>query len=444
MFGGHDGASQTNIPSSAAIYVRFDRFAERAKAGVTYDGIMAAAQKAVAGYDKARIILLPAPTVQGIVPAFGYRMLVEDHENRPYAQALKDAGAITGPANTTPGLFQVFSLLESSTPRIYADVDRRKAALIGVPPERVLSTLQTYLGSSFINDFNLIGRTYHVTAQADATSRATVANIADLKTRSDSGAMVPIGAVSTFRDKTGPYRVVRYNLSPAIEVDGDTAKGYSTGHYMATMETLAEKLPAGYSTEWTGIAYQQQIAGNTAGLVFGMATLFVFLVLAAQYESLTLPLAVILIVPMCLLAAMTGVKLSGMDNNVLTQIGLVVLIALAAKNAILIVEFARQAEEGGSSPVEAAVHAARTRLRPILMTSFAFILGAVPLVFAEGAGAELRRALGTAVFFGMIGVTGFGLVFTPTFYVVCRALGERLSRLRGRPGGTAPLAVPAE
>jgi multidrug efflux pump subunit AcrB len=383
--------------------------------------------------------------VQGIVPPFGYRMMIEDREDRPYAESVKTGMDFIGKANQTAGLSQVFTLLESGTPRIFADIDRRKAAQLGVPPERVFSTLQDYLGSAFINDFNLLGRTYHVTAQADAPYRNTVADIADLKTRSDSGAMVPLGAVSTFHDKTGPYRVVRYNLMPAIEVDGDTAKGYSSGHYLSTMERLSADLPSGYEAEWTGIAYQQHIAGNTAGLVFGMATLFVFLVLAAQYESLTLPLAIILIVPMCLLAAMTGVNLRSMDNNVLTQIGLVVLIALAAKNAILVVEFAKHGEErDGLSPIDAAVHAARTRLRPILMTSFAFILGAVPLVIAKGAGAELRQALGTAVFFGMLGVTGFGLLFTPTFYVVCRALGDRVARLRPRGGHAAPLLQPAE
>jgi hydrophobe/amphiphile efflux-1 (HAE1) family protein len=445
MFAGFDGASQTNIPSSAAIYFPFKSFAEREKEGVSYDEIMAQAQKAVAGYNKARILILPAPTVQGIVPPFGYRMMIEDREDRPYAESVKTGMDFIGKANQTAGLSQVFTLLESGTPRIFADIDRRKAAQLGVPPERVFSTLQDYLGSAFINDFNLLGRTYHVTAQADAPYRNTVADIADLKTRSDSGAMVPLGAVSTFHDKTGPYRVVRYNLMPAIEVDGDTAKGYSSGHYLSTMERLSADLPSGYEAEWTGIAYQQHIAGNTAGLVFGMATLFVFLVLAAQYESLTLPLAIILIVPMCLLAAMTGVNLRSMDNNVLTQIGLVVLIALAAKNAILVVEFAKHGEErDGLSPIDAAVHAARTRLRPILMTSFAFILGAVPLVIAKGAGAELRQALGTAVFFGMLGVTGFGLLFTPTFYVVCRALGDRVARLRPRGGHAAPLLQPAE
>jgi hydrophobe/amphiphile efflux-1 (HAE1) family protein len=438
MFAGFDGPSQTAAPNAGAIYFPFQSFAERAHEGVTYPGIMAQAHKAVAGYDKARIVLLPPPAVQGIIPPGGYRMIVEDREGRSYDQLNAVAGALIGKADQTRGLAQVFTFFNTGTPRIFANVDRRKAALMGVPPERVFETLQDYLGSAFINDFNLLGRTFHVTAQADAPYRNTVADIANLQTRSDSGAMVPIGAVTTFEDKTGPYRVVRYNLMPAVEVDGDTAPGFSTGHSLSTMDKLADELlPPGYTHEWTGIAYQQKTAGNTAGVVFGMATLFVFLVLAAQYESLTLPLAIILIVPMCLLAAMSGVNLRGMDNNILTQIGLVVLIALAAKNAILVVEFARQAEEDGMSPAEAAVHAARTRLRPILMTSFAFILDALPLMFAKGAGAELRQALGTAVFFGMAGVTGFGLFFTPTFYLVCRTLSLRLARRRAGRGAAA-------
>ena len=443
MFAGFDGPSQTAAPNSAAVYFPFKSFAERKELGATYTGIMAQAQKAITGYDKARVLLVPPPLVQGIGSAGGYRMMVEDREGRSYQELAKVSGQLIGRANKTEGLKQIYTFFETGTPRIFADVDRRKAALLGVPPERVFETLQDYLGSAFINDFNLLGRTFHVTAQADAPFRNTVADIANLKTRSDSGAMVPIGAVSTFRDKNGPYRVVRYNLMPAVEVDGDTASGFSTGHSLQVMEKLGDALPAGYDHEWTGIAYQQKTAGNTAGIVFAMATLFVFLVLAAQYESLTLPLAIILIVPMCLLAAMAGVNLRGMDNNILTQIGLVVLIALAAKNAILVVEFAKQAEErDGVSPIEAAVHAARTRLRPILMTSFAFILGAVPLVIAKGAGAELRQALGTAVFFGMAGVTGFGLLFTPTFYVVCRALGDRFSRRRR--GGEPAILQPAE
>jgi multidrug efflux pump subunit AcrB len=371
--------------------------------------------------------------------------MIEDREGRGYEELNKVATDYIGKANQTPGLAQIYTLFDVSTPRIFADVDRRKADLLGVPPERVFEAMQVYLGSAFVNDFNLLGRTYRVTAQADQAFRGSTADIANLKTRSNSGEMVPLGTVSTFQNKTGPYRVVRYNLLPAVEVDGDTAPGYSSGQSLSTIEKLGEKtLPAGYGQEWTGIAYQQVTAGNTAGIVFGMAVFFVFLVLAAQYESLTLPLAIILIVPMCLFAAMLGVNLRGMDNNILTQIGLVVLIALAAKNAILVVEFAKQAEEQqGLSPIEAAVQAARTRLRPILMTSFAFILGAVPLVIAQGAGAELRQALGTAVFFGMAGVTAFGLLFTPTFYVVCRALGDRLSRKR-RGGDPTPALQPAE
>jgi hydrophobe/amphiphile efflux-1 (HAE1) family protein len=432
MLAGFDGPSQTLAPNSAAAYFPLKSFEERKKLGVSFAEIMAEARKATADINEARLMIVPPPLIQGIGSAGGYRMMVQDTESRGYAELGKAAGGLIGKANQTKGLAQVYTFFDTATPRIFADVDRTKANMLGVPPERVFEALQIYLGSAFVNDFNLLGRTYHVTAQADAPFRNTTADIANLKTRSNSGQMVPIGSFSTFRDKTGPYRVVRYNLAPAVEVDGDTAPGYSSGQSLVAMEKLADAtLPSGYGHEWTGIAYQQKAAGSTAGVVFLMAVVFVFLVLAAQYESVTLPLAIILIVPMCLLAAMAGVNLRGMDNNVLTQIGLVVLIALAAKNAILVVEFAKQAEEqDGLSPIEAAVRAAQTRLRPILMTSFAFILGAVPLVTASGAGAELRQALGTAVFFGMIGVTGFGLLFTPTFYVVCRALAAQLSRRR--------------
>ncbi|MDE1914578.1 MAG: efflux RND transporter permease subunit [Sphingomonadales bacterium] len=445
MFAGFHGPSQTSAPNSAAIYFPFKTFAERKAMGVTYKGIMEQANKAVVGYDKARILLVPPPVIQGIGAAGGYRFELEDREGRGYDALNKQAWALIAKMNAEKGLHQVYTLFDVGTPRVWADVDRRKADLLGVPPERIFEAMQVYLGSTFVNDFNLLGRTYHVTAQADQSARETVADIANLKTRSNSGQMVPIGSVATFTDKTGPYRVVRYNLQPAVEIDGDTAPGYSTGQSLTTIEKLAdETLPAGYGGEWTDIAYQQSHAGNTAGIVFGMAVFFVFLVLAAQYESLTLPLAIILIVPMCLLAAMLGINLRGMDNNILTQIGLVVLIALAAKNAILVVEFAKQAEdEHGMNPVEAAIYAARTRLRPILMTSLAFILGAVPLVFASGAGAELRQALGTAVFFGMAGVTGFGLLFTPSFYVLCRNLALRIERLRkGKPAN--PAMHPAE
>jgi len=443
MFAGFHGPSQTSAPNSAAIYFPFKTFDERKALGATYQGIMDQANKAMAGYDKARIIIVPPPVIQGIGAAGGYRFMLQDREGRGYDALNAQAWGLIAKANAEKGLRQIYTLFDVGTPRVHADIDRPKADLLGVPPERVFEALQVYLGSAFVNDFNLLGRTYHVTAQADAEHRSTVADIANLKTRSNTGQMVPLGAVATFRDQTGPYRVVRYNLQPAVEIDGDTAPGFSTGQSLTTIEKLAETtLPAGYGGEWTGIAYQQSHAGNTAGLVFGMAVLFVFLVLAAQYESLTLPLSIILIVPMCLLAAMLGVNLRGMDNNILTQIGLVVLIALAAKNAILVVEFAKQAEdEQGLSPIDAVVQAARTRLRPILMTSLAFILGTLPLVIATGAGAELRQALGTAVFFGMAGVTGFGLLFTPTFYVACRKLALRLARRRR---GNAAIAQPAE
>jgi hydrophobe/amphiphile efflux-1 (HAE1) family protein len=448
MLAGFDGPSQTLAPNSAAAYFPLKSFAERQKLGVTLADIMGEAQKRTADITEAQIVIIPPPLIQGIGSAGGYRMIVQDRGGHGYAALAKEVNGLIGKANQTQGLANVFTFFDPSNPRVFADIDRAKANALGVPPDRVFEALQVYLGSAFVNDFNLLGRTYRVTAQADAPYRQTVADIANLRTRSNSGAMVPIGSVANFEDRTGPYRVTRYNLFPAVEVDGDTAPGSSSGASLTTMEKIAsETLPAGYGTEWTGIAFQQKAAANTAGIVFALAVVFVFLVLAAQYESLTLPLAIILIVPMCLLAAMIGVNLRGMDNNVLTQIGLVVLIALAAKNAILIVEFARQAEEQeGLSPIEAAVRAARDRLRPILMTSFAFILGAVPLLIASGAGAELRQALGTAVFFGMLGVTAFGLIFTPTFYVVCRALGEQLAARRRRGAGDhgALAPVPAE
>jgi multidrug efflux pump len=330
-------------------------------------------------------------------------------------------------ANQVPGLVGVFSLFNTRTPKVYADIDRVRAEMLEVPANRVFETLQVYLGSAYVNDFNYLGRTYRVTAQADAPFRDEIHDIVNLKTRNDRGQMVPIGSVAQFRDITGPYRVPRYNLYPAAEVQGSTLPGYSTGYALAAMQQLAaDRLPDGFGFDWTDLAYQQKLAGNSGFLVFGASIVFVFLVLAAQYESWSLPLAVILIVPMCLLAAVSGLLLRGMDVNILAQVGFVVLVGLAAKNAILIVEFARQAEDEGKDRFDAAVQAARTRLRPILMTSFAFIFGVVPLAIATGAGAEMRQSLGTAVFFGMLGVTGFGLIFTPVFYVVVRGLfGKR-------------------
>jgi HAE1 family hydrophobic/amphiphilic exporter-1 len=372
------------------------------------------------------VLVIPPPSVPGIGTGGGFKMYVQDRAGRG-PQALEQAlGTIIGPANQAPGLVQVFTLFNTKTPQIYADIDRTKAEMLGVPITRFFDTLSTFMGSTFVNDFNILGRTYRVTAQADNPFRLSVRDVENLRTRSSAGDMVPLGSVATFHEITGPYRVPRYNLFPAAEVQGATLPGFSTGQAIAAMEKLiATNLPAGFGFEWTEIALQEKIAGNTAVVAFSLAVVFVFLLLAAQYESVLLPLAVILIVPMCLLAAVSGVLLRGMDNNILTQIGFVVLIGLAAKNAILIVEFARQAEEQGADRREAAVQAARTRLRPILMTSLAFILGVVPLVLATGAGAEMRQALGTAVFSGMLGVTLFGLMFTPIFYVLVRWIGTR-------------------
>jgi len=443
MFSGFDGASGTQASNAAAAYVTFKPFSERAGTDRTELNIENDMRAALADINEAMTFVIPPPVIQGVGNGGGYRMMVQDRSDAGYQALEAAAGGVIGEAHKSKELANVFTLFNTATPRIYANIDRAKADMLGVPASRVFEAMQVYLGSSYVNDFNLLGRTFRVTAQADAQYRDDPADIALLKTKSNAGGMVPIGAVATFEDRTGPYRVTRFNLFPAVEVDGDTAPGYSTGQALAKMEVIAKDLPQGFTAEWTDLAFQQKAAGNIAVLIFSLSVVFVFLVLAAQFESLMLPISIILIVPMTLLAAMLGVNFRGLDNNILTQIGLIVLIGLAAKNAILIVEFAKQAEERGATALEAAVEAARVRLRPILMTSFAFILGVLPLVTASGPGWELRQALGTAVFYGMIGVTAFGLIFTPTFYVACRALADRIKR---RPRGGAPVAEvqPAE
>ena len=431
-FAGLDGTSFSFGSNAATIFVRLDEFGERT-AEQSAAALAGAITGATSGIQDASIFVIAPPAVQGLGNGNGFQMMIQDRSGAGY-RALEGAtfGMMGAAAGAPDQVQQVFSTYNTGSPRITADVDRNRALMMGVQPSDVFSTMGVYLGSSYINDFNYLGRTFRVTAQAEPASRDDVADIANLRTRSASGEMVPIGSVATLRNDSGPSRVVRYNLFPAAELQGSAAPGVSSGQALETMAGLAEQtLPPGFSYEWTGLALQEQQASGGAALVFLMAVGFVFLVLAAQYEAFTLPLAVVLIVPMCILAAMIGVNLRGLDNNILVQIGLVVLIALAAKNAILIVEFAKQAEENeGLNRFDAAVQAARTRLRPILMTSFAFIFGVVPLMLATGPGAEMRQSLGTAVFAGMLGVTFFGLIFTPIFYVLCRGLSRLLPGTR--------------
>jgi hydrophobe/amphiphile efflux-1 (HAE1) family protein len=438
-FAGFSGATFTNAPNSGAIFLPLEPFETRARdPGKSAAAIQGTLFQRFASIQEALVVVVMPPPVRGIGTSGGFRMMVEDRAGAG-PQALQGAiYAMMGRAAQTPGLSQVFSLFESSTPQLYLDIDRTKVQMLGVAMSDVFGALQTYLGSTYVNDFNLLGRVFRVTAQADAAYRLDPKDVLKIRVRNSAGDTVPLGSFTTVRDVSGPYRVPRYNLYPAAELDGAPAPGFSQGQAIQLMEKLAaETLPPGFSFEWTTLAYQQLHAGNTAVFAFLLAVVFVFLVLAAQYESLTLPLAVILIVPMCLIASITGIILRGMDNNILTQVGFIVLIGLAAKNAILIVEFARQLEDQGRDRWAAAAEAARLRLRPILMTSLAFIFGVMPLVWAIGAGAELRQALGTAVFSGMIGVTVFGLIFTPAFYVLCRWLAGAFSSSQATPLETA-------
>jgi hydrophobe/amphiphile efflux-1 (HAE1) family protein len=425
-FVGFDGATFTNAPNTGVVFVGLAPFEERIASGLSKDAILADLRQQMASIKDAFIFVLEPPSVPGIGTGGGLKGYVQDKVGRGLPALENAAWAMAGTTGQMPGFTQAFTLFNVRTPEVYADIDRTKAEQLGVPISRVFETLSVYMGSAFVNDFNILGRTYRVTAQADNPFRLSLRDVSNLKTRNKDGDMVPIGSVATFQNTTGAYRVPRYNLYPSAEVQVQLARGYSTGTAIAAMEQIADKvLPQGFGFEWTEIALQEKLAGNTAILAFGLSVVFVFLLLSALYESWLLPLAVILIVPMCILAAMIGVNIRGLDRNVLVEIGLIVLVGLAAKNAILIVEFAKQGEDSGLSRTDAAVEAARTRLRPILMTSLAFILGVVPLVFAEGAGAEMRQSLGTAVFSGMLGVTFFGLIFTPVFYVLVRTLARR-------------------
>ncbi|MEL6759523.1 MAG: multidrug efflux RND transporter permease subunit [Myxococcota bacterium] len=429
-FAGLDGATNTTASNAAAVFFVMSDIKERLESGFDRDRIIAELRRSFGGYEDAFVLVIPPPSVRGIGNAGGFKGYVQDRAGIGYAALEAQAGQLSAAANAAEETTAVFSTFNTKTPQLFTDIDRVKAEQLGVELEDVFATLEVYLGSAYVNDFNAFGRTFQVVAQADDNFRRTPADVARLRTQNADGDMVPIGTVATFRDITGPNRVARYNLFPAAGVQGDVVAGYSSGDALDRVETLAvSELAPGFGFEWTELALQERSASGTAAIAFVLAVVFVFLLLAAQYESISLPLAVILIVPMALLASLTGVVLRGMDMNILVQIGFVVLIGLAAKNAILIVEFAKQAQDRGASRIDAAVEAARLRLRPIVMTSFAFILGVVPLMIASGAGYEMRQALGTAVFSGMLGVTFFGLVFTPVFYVITQKLSA--AKLRG-------------
>jgi multidrug efflux pump len=417
-----------NSPSAGIVFVTLKPFEERRSADLSGNAIAQRLQAKFAGINDAIIAIFPPPPVQGLGTIGGFKLEVEDRTDRGDAVLGQVMAQVQAKAAKNPALQGVFSNFNTGMPQLFAHLDRTKAMQLGVGVQDVFDTMQTYLGSTYINDFNRFGRTYEVIAQADTPFRAKADDILRLQVRNEAGEMVPLGAMVSVKETTGPDSASRYNGFRAADLNGGPAPGYSSGEAQAQIaRILDESLPKGMSYEWTDLTYQQILAGNTAILVFPICVLLVFLVLAAQYESLFLPLAIILIVPMCLLSAITGVWLTGGDNNIFTQIGLFVLIGLACKNAILIVEFARELEIQGHATVAAAIEAARLRLRPILMTSFAFIMGVVPLVTSSGAGAEMRHAMGVAVFFGMLGVTFFGLFLTPVFYVLLRGLEKRIT-----------------
>jgi hydrophobe/amphiphile efflux-1 (HAE1) family protein len=422
-FAGFNGATFTQATNAGAIFPVLESASLRAEKGITFDQLMGQMWAAAGQIEDAFIVVIPPPPVRGIGNGGGFKMMLQDRGGVGIDALNAALWELAGAANQSGVVTQVFSFYETATPTLFLDVDREHAERLGVPLERVFDALNIYLGSAYVNDFSYLGRTYRVLAQADGEHRMRAEDIGRLRVRNQDGEMVQLGSFVQFEDRSGPSRQPRYNLYPAAELQGNTLPGKSTGEALSTMEKLARTvLPSGIDFEWTELSYQQKYAGNTGGMAFLLAVLFVFLLLAALYESWTLPLAIILIVPMCLLSAMAGVRAMGMDNNILTQIGLMVLIGLASKNAILIVEFAKKRTEEGETPWQSAVEAATLRLRPILMTSFAFILGVIPLVLASGAGAEMRQALGVAVCFGMLGVTFFGLIFTPVFYVLCHRL----------------------
>ncbi len=416
----------TNSPNSGIVFTPLKPFDERSDPSLSANAIAADLNGKFMQIQDAFIAIFPPPPVQGLGTIGGFRVQVQDRGNLGYEELYKQVQNVIAKSADYPELAGLFTSYQVNVPQVDADIDREKAKTHGVAIDQIFDTMQVYLGSLYANDFNRFGRTYQVNVQAEQKFRLTPEQIGQLKVRNNRGEMVPLSTFVKVSDSAGPDRVMHYNGFLTAEINGAAAPGYSSGQAEAAMERLLKaELPNGMSFEWTELTYQQILAGNTAMFVFPLCVLLAFLVLAAQYESWSLPLAVILIVPMTLLSAITGVILSGGDNNVFTQIGLIVLVGLACKNAILIVEFAKDKQEEGMDRLSATLEACRLRLRPILMTSFAFIMGVVPLVLSSGAGAEMRHAMGVAVFSGMLGVTFFGLLLTPVFYLVIRAFVEK-------------------
>jgi multidrug efflux pump len=409
----------TNSPNSAIVFTPLDAFADRQDPSKSAMAITAQLNQRFAAIDEAFVAVFPPPPIQGLGATGGFKLQIEDRGNKGFEVLFNSLQNVIAKAQQDPALMGLYSSFRIQVPQMDIDIDREQALIQGIPLEEVFNALQVYLGSVYVNDFNLFGRTYQVKAQADADYRQDPEQILNLKVRNRQGNMVPLGSVLTVTPTTGPDRVMHYNGYPSAELNGSPAPGYSSDQAQKAIELiLADNLPRGIAYEWTDVTFQQILAGNTMVYVFPLVVLLVFMVLAAQYESLRLPLAIILIVPMTIFSALLGVWLVGSDNNIFTQIALIVLVALASKNAILMVEFAKDQNQHGLSHFEAIIAACRMRLRPILMTSIAFTAGVVPLVLATGAGAEMRHAMGNAVFSGMIGVTIFGLLFTPVFYIL--------------------------
>ena len=411
----------TNSPNSGIVFVALKSFDERKQASESAGAIAGALNAKYAGIEEAYMAIFPPPPVQGLGTIGGFRLQIEDRGNLGYDELYKETMNVIGKSRSVPELAALFTSYTVNVPQVDAAIDREKAKTLGVPISDIFDTLQVYLGSLYANDFNRFGRTYQVNVQAEQQFRQDAEQIGQLKVRNNRGEMIPLATLLKVTNTSGPDRVMHYNGFITAEINGAAGPGYSSGQAQTAMEKLLkEELPNGMTYEWTDLTYQQILSGNTALLVFPLCVLLAFLVLAALYESWSLPLAVILIVPMTLLSAIAGVIIAGSDNNIFTQIGLIVLVGLACKNAILIVEFAKDEQDKGKTPLEAVLEACRLRLRPILMTSFAFIMGVVPLVLSSGAGAEMRHAMGVAVFSGMLGVTFFGLLLTPVFYVLIR------------------------